>query len=66
MTANATAEWMAHQLREAFPSIVSHDICCVIAKTIFGDDFWRQVADMKIQECCWCRGHKGSEPTWSA
>src|SRR6202171_4578547 len=50
VTAHPTAEWTAHQLREAFrfdqvPRYLLRD-----RDTIFGDDFRRQVTDMGIQE----------------
>ena len=50
VTAHPTAEWTAQQLREAFlfdqiPRYLLRD-----RDKIFGDDFRRQVADMKIQE----------------
>jgi transposase InsO family protein len=49
-TAHPTAEWTAQQLREAFPFDQIPRYLLRDRDSIFGDDFRRQVADMKIQE----------------
>jgi putative transposase len=49
-TAHPTAEWTAQQLREAFPFDQIPRYLLRDRDKIFGDDFRRQVADMKIQE----------------
>src|SRR5262249_11817474 len=66
VTSHPTAEWTAQQLREAFPfDRIPRDLLRHRDK-IFGDDFRRQVADMKIQEVLAAPRSPGSEPTWSA
>jgi transposase InsO family protein len=50
VTAYPTAEWTAQQLREAFPFDQIPRYLLRDRDKIFGDDFSRQVADMKIQE----------------
>ena len=50
VTAHPTAEWTAQQLREAFPFDQIPRYLLRDRDKIFGDDFRRQVADMKIQE----------------
>ena len=50
VTAHPTAEWTAQQLREAFPFDPIPRYLLRDRDKIFGDDFRRQVADMKIQE----------------
>ena len=50
VTAHPTAEWTAQQLREAFPFDQTPRYLLRDRDKIFGDDFRRQVADMKIQE----------------
>ena len=50
VTAHPTAEWTAQQLREAFPFDQIPRYRLRDRDKIFGDDFRRQVADMKIQE----------------
>jgi len=50
VTAHPTAEWTAQQLREAFPFDQIPRYLQRDRDKIFGDDFRRQVADMKIQE----------------
>ena len=50
VTAHPTAEWSAQQLREAFPFDPIPRYLLRDRDKIFGDDFRRQVADMKIQE----------------
>lgn len=49
-TAHPTAEWTAQQLREAFPFDQIPRYLLRDRDKIFGEDFRRQVADMKIQK----------------
>jgi transposase InsO family protein len=50
VTAHPTAEWMAQQLREAFPYDQIPRYLLRDRDPIFGDEFRRQVTDMKIEE----------------
>jgi putative transposase len=50
VTAHPTAEWTAQQLREAFPFDQIPRYLLRDRDKIFGDDFRRQLQDMKIQE----------------
>jgi putative transposase len=50
VTAHPTAEWTAQQLREAFPFDQIPRFLLRDRDKIFGDDFRRQVRDMKIRE----------------
>ena len=50
VTAHPTAEWTGQQLREAFPSDQSPRFLLRDRDGIFGDDFRKQVHDMKIEE----------------
>ena len=50
VTAHPTAEWTGQQLREAFPLDQIPRYLLRDRDKIFGDDFRRQVKDMKIQE----------------
>jgi transposase InsO family protein len=50
VTAHPTAEWTGQQLREAFPFDQIPRYLLRDRDKIFGDDFRRQVRDMKIQE----------------
>ena len=50
VTAHPTAEWTAQQLREAFPFDRIPRYLLRDRDKIFGDDFRRQVRDMKIRE----------------
>ena len=50
VTAHPTAEWTAQQLREAFPFEEVPRYLLRDRDQIFGDDFRRQVRDMRIQE----------------
>jgi putative transposase len=50
VTAHPTAEWTAQQLREAFPFDQIPRYLLRDRDKIFGDDFRRQIQDMKIQE----------------
>jgi transposase InsO family protein len=63
VTAHPTAEWTAQQLREAFPFDRIPRYLLRDRDQIFGDDFRRQVRDMKIREVLsaprspWQRGY---------
>src|SRR6202790_672700 len=50
VTAHPTAEWTAHQLREAFPWDSAPRYLLRDRDRIFGDAFSKQVQDMAIQE----------------
>lgn len=50
VTAHPTAEWTAQQLREAFPFDQIPRYLLRDRDKIFGDEFRRQVRDMKIEE----------------
>jgi len=50
VTAHPTAEWTGQQLREAFPFDQSPRYLLRDRDGIFGDDFRKQVHDMKIEE----------------
>ena len=50
LTAHPTAEWTAQQLREAFPFDQIPRYLLRDRDKIFGEDFRKQVKDMKIQE----------------
>jgi len=50
VTAHATAEWTAQQLRDAFPWDTAPRYLLRDRDRIFGDDFSKQVQDMAIQE----------------
>jgi transposase InsO family protein len=50
VTPHPTAEWTAQQLRDAFPFDRIPRYLLRDRDRIFGDDFRRQVKDMKIQE----------------
>src|SRR5262249_59994758 len=50
ITAHPTAEWTAQQLREAFPFEQIPEYLLRDRDKIFGDEFGRQVRDMKIEE----------------
>jgi len=50
VTAHPTAEWTGQQLREAFPFDQSPRFLLRDRDGIFGDDFRKQVNDMKIEE----------------
>ncbi len=50
VTAHATAEWTAQQLRDAFPWDTAPRYLLRDRDRIFGDDVSKQVQDMAIQE----------------
>ena len=50
VTAHPTAEWTAQQLREAFPFDQMPRYLLRDRDQIFGDEFRRQVRDMKMEE----------------
>src|SRR5207248_3387571 len=50
VTAHPTAEWTAHQLREAFPWDTAPRFLLRDHDRIFGDVFSKQVQDLAIQE----------------
>jgi hypothetical protein len=66
VTAHPTAEWTGQQLREAFPFDQIPRYLLRDRDCIFGDDFTRQVKNLKSRKRSRHLGRPGSVPTWNA
>jgi putative transposase len=65
VTAHPTAEWTAHQLREAFPWDSAPRYLLRDRDRIFGQAFVEQVKAMGIQQVLSTRARRGSARTWN-
>ena len=63
VTAHPTADWVAQQLREAFPFDQTPRYLLRDRDQIFGRDFTKQIRDLGLTKCSPPHSRRGSEPT---